>query len=665
MSLAIDTFSNAAGIGSAFFKAVGHPLCRPAAEAILARLQSAKRPAAYDPQNTLAPFIAVNGSDSVPKFAAVYAQNIAQIGKTIANHPARPITDIAADNPDILLLPVFDAKILLAHIAHLIPDGCEVITLDEMRLPEKFLADRRRYLNPLNFATNLLFFRERPGAHTRLTTANYWSAYGATSPFVWGRLFGENGDILADFEKPLGGANHRFSLDSQELKREFNLPDFCGQVFLHIARAAGHDIVKYVADSYGDESELSCTHDANSWPADLYAGIPAPDEGDSAVLWVQNSHPAAIPAGAIGANIMGDDGNVKTYDKPIPPFATRAVDLGEWLPEARWPQQIEIRAGRHFVRPRYEVLNGNGRRRINHANVERTDLEADANLPKLSEFLGKGYILPAPILPKQDFVCECLPTPMSTAQKNLPLTATVYNAAGEEIARRFLGCLPRRHDSLLNLSELAEKLPKGESGHVELTYDFAEGGEGDGWMHALFRYTQKSGGHMAETSFGAHMFNHILTYKGEPQSYKGPPPGLSTRLFLRLSPAPLTAFCHLIYPVCAKWNPQSETHLELKTREGEDVAQKTVHLAMGGSFAFAPADLFSSADLKAATEDGYLIIRDSTCRRKSFRLPRPKNQECLLPRPHVRLLTAFFFAPQLMRRGKNGELGKPRKSGVK
>ena len=629
MSLAIDTFSNAAGIGSAFFKAVGHPLCRPAAEAILARLQSAKRPAAYDPQNTLAPFIAVNGSDSVPKFAAVYAQNIAQIGKTIANHPARPITDIAADNPDILLLPVFDAKILLAHIAHLIPDGCEVITLDEMRLPEKFLADRRRYLNPLNFATNLLFFRERPGAHTRLTTANYWSAYGATSPFVWGRLFGENGDILADFEKPLGGANHRFSLDSQELKREFNLPDFCGQVFLHIARAAGHDIVKYVADSYGDESELSCTHDANSWPADLYAGIPAPDEGDSAVLWVQNSHPAAIPAGAIGANIMGDDGNVKTYDKPIPPFATRAVDLGEWLPEARWPQQIAIRAGRHFVRPRYEVLNGNGRRRINHANVERTDLEADANLPKLSEFLGKGYILPAPILPKQDFVCECLPTPMSTAQKNLPLTATVYNAAGEEIARRFLGCLPRRHDSLLNLSELAEKLPKGESGHVELTYDFAEGGEGDGWMHALFRYTQKSGGHMAETSFGAHMFNHILTYKGEPQSYKGPPPGLSTRLFLRLSPSPLTAFCHLIYPVCAKWNPQSETHLELKTREGEDVAQKTVHLAMGGSFAFAPADLFSSADLKAATEDGYLIIRDSTCRLFGYHGLKTENAFCL------------------------------------
>ena len=285
---------------------------------------------------------------------------------------------------------------------------------------------------------------------------------------------------------------------------------------------------------------------------------------------------------------MGDDGNVKTYDKPIPPFATRAVDLGEWLPEARWPQQIEIRAGRHFVRPRYEVLNGNGRRRINHANVERTDLEADANLPKLSEFLGKGYILPAPILPKQDFVCECLPTPMSTAQKNLPLTATVYNAAGEEIARRFLGCLPRRHDSLLNLSELAEKLPKGESGHVELTYDFAEGGEGDGWMHALFRYTQKSGGHMAETSFGAHMFNHILTYKGEPQSYKGPPPGLSTRLFLRLSPVSADGFLPLDLPGMRQVESPKRNAFGVKNPRGRGCRPKNRPFGDGRFFRIRP-----------------------------------------------------------------------------
>ena len=45
---------------------------------------------------------------------------------------------------------------------------------------------------------------------------------------------------------------------------------------------------------------LSCTHDANAWPADYYAGLPAPDGGETVLLWVQNSHPCPIPAGGIG-----------------------------------------------------------------------------------------------------------------------------------------------------------------------------------------------------------------------------------------------------------------------------------------------------------------------------------------------------------------------------
>ena len=115
------------------------------------------------------------------------------------------------------------------------------------------------------------------------------------------------------------------------------------------------------------------------------------------------------------------------------------------------------------------------------------------------------------------------------------------------------------------MTALAAALGEDESGHVELTYDFSDGGGGDGWMHALFRYTDKAAGHAAETSFGAHMFNHPLTYKNEPQSYKGPPPGLTTRLFLRLTPPPVAAFCHLIYPVGVEWHPLSDTRLTLKT----------------------------------------------------------------------------------------------------
>ena len=96
--------------------------------------------------------------------------------------------------------------------------------------------------------------------------------------------------------------------------------------------------------------------------------------------------------------------------------------------------------------------------------------------------------------------------------------------AAEAVAEHRFGNLPRDHASLLDVSALlAEKgraLPSGY-GHVELTYDFEAGHEADGWMHALFRYRDRVSGHAAESSFGSHMFNSVLVYKNEPQSYSG------------------------------------------------------------------------------------------------------------------------------------------------
>ena len=87
------------------------------------------------------------------------------------------------------------------------------------------------------------------------------------------------------------------------------------------------------------------------------------------------------------------------------------------------------------------------------------------------------------------------------------------------------------------------------AGHAELVYDFRDGGEADGWLHALFRYEDRKSGHVAESSFGSHIFNTVMTYRDEPQSYGGPPPGLSTRLFLKLGDARRRSFAVLIYRV--------------------------------------------------------------------------------------------------------------------
>ena len=94
--------------------------------------------------------------------------------------------------------------------------------------------------------------------------------------------------------------------------------------------------------------------------------------------------------------------------------------------------------------------------------------------------------------------------------------------------------MPRAHETAIEIDALAGiDALRGGYGHVELVYDFSVGGEADGWLHALFRYRHRRSGHAAETSFGAHVFNTIMTYRDEPQSYSGRPPGLSTRLFLQ------------------------------------------------------------------------------------------------------------------------------------
>ncbi len=59
---------------------------------------------------------------------------------------------------------------------------------------------------------------------------------------------------------------------------------------------------------------------------------PRPMHGEQVTLWVQNSQPCAIPAGAIGLNLMGDDKSA-TLDHALAPFASHALDVASLLPD--------------------------------------------------------------------------------------------------------------------------------------------------------------------------------------------------------------------------------------------------------------------------------------------------------------------------------------------
>lgn len=660
MALDIATFSNTQG-GFPFFKAAGHPAVAPRARDLMNGLADAGRVGVYDPLGFATAFAALYPFDTID-VAHVFVQDLGRLGTMVLGRAVQPVTDLPQLSLDALLIVAFDAGKLAHDIAHLVPDGVRVQTLDAIRLPDDRLTDTANYLNPLNFATNFAWFRDTgwdywidgAGAtpreagrlHTCIATANYWHRYGARGIRLWCILLDEAGERLAEWDVALPDAPGGITIDSQDVRAAFRLGNFTGQLFFHAIGVKGHDVVKYALDLYGDASEhgkraLTCTHDANSWPADFYGGLPAPAAYERVVLWVQNSHPCAIPPGAIGLNLMGDDDNAVWLDRGVPPFGTLALDVAEMLPDAAWPQQIEIRAGKYFVRPRYEieaVAGGVHRRRMAHANVERTDLKPDPEIAGIGALMGKGYLLPAPVLPAGRFRSIALPTPMARDQKRLPTKLLVFGPDGNPVAEHALGNLARRDSVAVDLDGVLNGHGGGSNfvGHMELVYDFdalgpaAEDGV-DGWLHALFRYEMRDSGHAAETSFGAHIFNSPLTFRGEPQSYSGRAPGLTTRLFLRVAPdmaigddAP-DSFCQLIYPASTPWHATSRTRLTLFDGAGAEIATRDLAIPCGGSRLWHLSEMFDADERRAAAHrgatmagtgraGGYVMIRDTTCR---------------------------------------------------
>ena len=604
--LDIKTFDARTG-GNVQYKALAHPIAAERARELFAQLRALAPIVVFDPDNVASALFAMH--PDAPAIGAVLVQDVSEIGSIRAGFPARALTELAEIPACGLLIASFDAARIRQRLAHLVPADMQVFDLDALRIPPEMLTVPGRYLDRLNFATNYALFREQDGLSTRLVTANYWAGYGAKSVRLWLRLFDAAGTVLAEWEQALPDGPGGVVIESAEVRRRFDLPEFTGQLFIHAIGAAGHDIVKYALDTYalGNGGSLSCTHDANAWPSERYSGMPAPAPGESVVLWVQNSHAAPIPAGDIALDAMGAEQPVG-YPAEIAPYATVALDVSTLLPDAKWPAQIEVRAGRHLVRPRYEVTRG-GRTRIAHVNVERADLAPDPGIKTLPEILGRGYLLPFPILPRPRFRSTVLPTPMAHSQLNLPLRLDVFDTEGKKQGERFLGNLPRSHQVAVDLSEF-----EVEQGHGELVYDFRHGGDADGWMHALVRYEDVASGHAAESSFGAHIYNTYMTYRDEPQSYAGPPPGLSTRLFLKLGDGERRSFTCLIYAASAPWAARSATKFVLHDAAGAEIAAQDISIACSGSAMVFPDELFGATAVADAGIGGYVLIRDPTCR---------------------------------------------------
>jgi hypothetical protein len=70
----------------------------------------------------------------------------------------------------------------------------------------------------------------------------------------------------------------------------------------------------------------------------------------------------------------------------------------------------------------------------------------------------------------------------------------------------------------------------------------------------------------------------------------------------------------LIYPASAEWHATSATELLLHDGAGRNVARETIQIACSGSTMVWPHEVFGAATVAAAGHDGYVLVRDVTCR---------------------------------------------------
>ncbi|MBT4908409.1 MAG: hypothetical protein HON62_16120, partial [Rhodospirillaceae bacterium] len=217
MTLNIDTFSNIKG-GFPFFKAAGHPAAAPLAKDMISRLAAARAIAIYDPSG-FAPALAELFPLATLPVQEVLVQDLSALGQPVLGKTTQPVTDLASSTASHLLVVAFDADKVLRDISQLVPDGMEIITLDELRLPKDRQTNKQRYLDPQNFATNYAFFRDVPDGrggrlHTRVATANYWHRYGGANVTLWLTLIDEQGETCAQWDLALPDAPGGVTIDS-------------------------------------------------------------------------------------------------------------------------------------------------------------------------------------------------------------------------------------------------------------------------------------------------------------------------------------------------------------------------------------------------------------------------------------------------------------------
>ena len=387
----------------------------------------------------------------------------------------------------------------------------------------------------------------------------------------------EGADLSRRGSKTRAIRNPRSSSTAAPSAPVFDLPEFTGQLFVHAIGVAGHDIVKYALETYGDDNPpiLSATHDADSWPSDLYAGLPAPRRwrrGHPLGAEQPSDHDHARRNRALGN--MGRDG-IARLNEEIAPFATRALRVSEpfVLPDLplastdRNPRRKALRAAalRNY-REGWPLAH-----RAPECRAERSEERSPAFAPgaicSVKSTSPGSDPAGSTATPQQ-----ALPTPMSTAQTHLPLKALVFRADGAAARDTQIRQSPRDHARYAGRFAVGEFPARLRPSRTRLRFRCGRCG---GRMAArALRSRDLASGHQAETSFGSHIFNIALTYRAS----RNPIPGRRP-VFRRVSSCAWRRSRTLLPPrlsLIGRWHPHSTTSLTLRDTQGKEIARNEI-----------------------------------------------------------------------------------------
>ena len=201
--------------------------------------------------------------------------------------------------------------------------------------PTSRLTNRRAYLDPLNFATNFAFFRDTGEvAHAARDRELLVRLRRRQQSRCWMTLFDADGEASSPNGARIAERSASRDRDRQPRRaRRFATARLRRPAFPAHRRGGRARRRQIRARRLWRRTRkrrhgaLSCTHDANAWPADRYAGLPAPAPGERVVLWVQNSHPIPIPPARSASIRWARSASSPDRRGSIAPFASRAVDV--------------------------------------------------------------------------------------------------------------------------------------------------------------------------------------------------------------------------------------------------------------------------------------------------------------------------------------------------